>query len=240
MSTVLSCQPIASEKGSGALHLGAPRVDPAGSVLPHDQSMSSSSLLYLFFMIIDRYNTDDRIKCQYTPDKWGLSQILANFPPPPSTLALVPCRHHNLRVRQPPCLDEKRIPHDLARQPLENSMLTLQKIGLEQSCPTVLPRGEMATTIFPRAGVDEIERFLHTDDVIVLHGARQMARPAFGSPPGPCWWRPNSPSHTGYPPPCASSTIDGAPQREVEDYRLVGLYGRHAEEGIIYPWQNYM
>ena len=38
----------------------------------------------------------------------------------------------------------------------------------------------------------------------------------------------------------ASATIDGAAQREVEDYRLVGLYGRPAEERMIYPWQIYL
>lgn len=34
----------------------------------------------------------------------------------------------------------------------------------------------MAQTIFKRAVVDEIERYLHTDDVIVLHGARQVGK----------------------------------------------------------------
>ena len=34
----------------------------------------------------------------------------------------------------------------------------------------------MSTTIFRRAAVDEIERYLHTDDVIVLHGARQVGK----------------------------------------------------------------
>lgn len=34
----------------------------------------------------------------------------------------------------------------------------------------------MAAMIFRRAVVDEIERYLHTDDVIVLHGARQVGK----------------------------------------------------------------
>ena len=34
----------------------------------------------------------------------------------------------------------------------------------------------MARMIFRRAVVDEIERYLHTDDVIVLHGARQVGK----------------------------------------------------------------
>ena len=34
----------------------------------------------------------------------------------------------------------------------------------------------MARAIFRRAVVDEIERYLHTDDVIVLHGARQVGK----------------------------------------------------------------
>lgn len=34
----------------------------------------------------------------------------------------------------------------------------------------------MAAMIFRRAAVDEIERYLHTDDVIVLHGARQVGK----------------------------------------------------------------
>ncbi len=34
----------------------------------------------------------------------------------------------------------------------------------------------MAALIFRRAVVDEIERYLHTDDVIVLHGARQVGK----------------------------------------------------------------
>jgi predicted AAA+ superfamily ATPase len=34
----------------------------------------------------------------------------------------------------------------------------------------------MASMIFRRAVVDEIERYLHTDDVIVLHGARQVGK----------------------------------------------------------------
>lgn len=34
----------------------------------------------------------------------------------------------------------------------------------------------MASTIFRRLVMDEIERYLHTDDVIVLHGARQVGK----------------------------------------------------------------
>jgi len=34
----------------------------------------------------------------------------------------------------------------------------------------------MARILFRRAVVDEIERYLHTDDTIVLHGARQVGK----------------------------------------------------------------
>ena len=34
----------------------------------------------------------------------------------------------------------------------------------------------MATTLFRRSVVDELERYLHTDDIVVLHGARQVGK----------------------------------------------------------------
>jgi predicted AAA+ superfamily ATPase len=34
----------------------------------------------------------------------------------------------------------------------------------------------MSTTIFKRNVVDEISRYLHSDDIIVIHGARQVGK----------------------------------------------------------------